>query len=66
MANYLYNGIELPDIYTVYTPEIQKEYPFLYLTYAHIGSWYSYYLNISKLEKSLNISLYLLLKLFLV
>ena len=25
--NYLYNGVELPDIYTVYTPEVQKELP---------------------------------------
>ena len=25
---YLYNGTKLPDIYTVYTPELQEQYPF--------------------------------------
>jgi hypothetical protein len=29
MGNYLYNGVgPLPDIYTVYTPELQEEFPF--------------------------------------
>lgn len=31
MANHLYNGIELPDIYSVYTPEIQQTHPFAYI-----------------------------------
>ena len=28
MANFLYNGNEMPDIYTVYTPELQETHPF--------------------------------------
>lgn len=39
--NYLYNGVELPDIYTVYTPELQKTHPFAYIHRAmHGGGCY--------------------------
>ena len=31
MGNYLYNGVELRDIYTVYTPELQKTHPYVFI-----------------------------------
>ena len=36
---YLYNGVgPLPDIYTVYTPELQKLYPFVFINLLDIGA----------------------------
>ena len=35
--NLLYNGTPLPDIRSVYTPEVQKEWPYLVMAY-NIGS----------------------------
>ena len=40
--NYLYNGIELPDIYGVYTKELQKTHPF-----AYIGQGMGYFLYLT-------------------
>lgn len=45
MANYLYNGVELPDIHTVYTPEIQEQYPYAVLRASIDGQSYGLYLS---------------------
>lgn len=37
MAYYLYNGVELPDIYSVYTPEVQKTHPYAYVFSGILG-----------------------------
>lgn len=31
MDKYLYNGVSLPDIYSVYTPELQATHPFAFI-----------------------------------
>ena len=46
---YLYNGVKLPNIYTVYTPEIQKTHPFAYIyrgDFDNNGSWDGFYLDV--------------------
>lgn len=42
MPKYLYNGVgPLPDIYSVYTPELQKQYPHAYVaTHTQNGGYY--------------------------
>lgn len=38
MAKYLYNGMgPFPDIFTVYTPELQKSHPHVYISLAGLG-----------------------------
>lgn len=39
LVAYLYNGVRLPDIYTVYTPEVQKTHPNVLIGY---GAVYGY------------------------
>lgn len=33
---YLYNGVRLPDIYSVYTPELQEQYPYVVISYFDV------------------------------
>ena len=42
MANYLYNGVKLPDINAVYTPELQATHPYaeISLTKYNSGGYY--------------------------
>ena len=43
--NYLYNGVgPLPDIYSVYTPEVQKSHPFALIKTGIFNSGYMLYL----------------------
>lgn len=37
---YLYNGVRLPDIYKVYTPEIQKTHPYVFI---YLDGYTGYY-----------------------
>ena len=44
MGNYLYNGVgPLPDIYSVYTPELQAKYPNACLVYYDTQGLYRLY-----------------------
>lgn len=38
---FLYNGVRLPDIFTVYTPELQKSHPFVVIIYHPSANSYS-------------------------
>lgn len=37
---YLYNGVRLHDIYSVYTPELQAQYPYAEITPVGDDNWY--------------------------
>lgn len=53
MADYLYNGWgPIPDIYAVYTPELQKKFPYASLSLDAWGSSNNYYLNAAYLHLS--------------
>ena len=41
MADFIYNGARLTDIYSVYTPELQKSHPFAFVTENH-GNYHLY------------------------
>ena len=63
MANYLYNGVELPDISSVYTPEVQKKYPYACLIYfdpsvSGGGSSVVYHYRLFAFTKKVEISNY--------
>lgn len=50
---YLYNGYgPIPDIYDVYTPELQKVYPYASLSFDWYGNSTSYFLNAAYLHLS--------------
>lgn len=42
MGKYLYNGALLPDIETVYTPEVQKTHPYVVIFYSDSLTVFSY------------------------
>ena len=48
MANYLYNGVSLPDINTVWTGEVKKQRPYAYITVEFGGIERAHYLMLSE------------------